>query len=120
MTEHSAQPSPEDVTEGDFRTLPTRAWSVERPDLYAFGRTKQVRVLSRDQKPKDEYRLTPDELFFLGKANFDRAQEAILNEKPPAEADLKAAETNLTDLFDRDADPKGWKLADDPARETTR
>src|SRR5262249_55251514 len=108
------------AVEGTYRTLPPKVWSAEQPGLYAFGAAKSLAVPGRNQALKDQYHLTPDELFFLGKAHFERVEEAIFNEQPPAEADLKQAETPLAELFDRDADPKGWKLADAPARETTR
>ncbi len=106
--------------EGGYRALPARVWSVERPGIYAYGTIKPLAVVGRDAQPKDEYRLTPDELFFLGKAHFERVEDAVAQEQAPTEADLKAAQAHLVELFDRDADPKGWKLRDDPARETTR
>jgi uncharacterized protein YfaS (alpha-2-macroglobulin family)/TolA-binding protein len=105
---------------GTYRALPARVSVVDQPGLYAYGTTKELAVLDRDGKPKDQYRLTPDELFFLGHAHFGRVEEAIFNEQAPPEIDVKAAEGYLSELFDRDADPKGWKLADAPARETTR
>lgn len=106
--------------EGNYRTLPSKAWAFDQPHLYGYGTFKKFAVLNREAKPSDTYRLTPDELLFLGKAHFDRAQEAVYEGKAPDESDLKNAESYLTELYDKDADPKGWKLRDDPARETAR
>jgi TolA-binding protein len=105
---------------GHYRVLPTKVWAFGQPDLYAHGTFKDLRVLRRDEAGKDEYRLTPDEIYFLGKAHFDRAQEAIAGGEAPKADDLKAAGQYLTDLFNRDADPKGWKLREEPGRQTAR
>jgi hypothetical protein len=106
--------------EGNYRTLPSKVWAFDQPNLSGYGTFKKFAVLHRDAKPKDEYKLTPDELFFLGKAHFDRGVGAGVPASPTAESDLKNAESYLTELYDKDADPKGWKLRDDPARETAR
>lgn len=108
------------VREGTYRVLPTKIWAFERPSLYAYGTFKALAVVPRGTAIKNTYRLTPDELYYLGTAHFDRVQEAIANGKAPSEADLKSAEDHLLALFNKDADPKGWKLHDDPARETVR
>ena len=108
------------VRQGNYRVLPTKVWAFDRPAAYAYGATKTLQVLGRDEATKDKYRLTPDELYFLGKAYFDRVQDDVANDRTPAAADLKQASQNLTELFDKDADPKGWKLRDDPSRETVR
>ncbi len=108
------------VRDGQYRVLPTKIWAFERPSLYAYGTFKNLNVLPRGAATKDNYRLTPDELYYLGKAHFDEAQKAINEGKTPDETNLKIAEENLLALFNKDADPKGWKLRDDPARETVR
>lgn len=108
------------VRDGQYRVLPTKIWAFERPSLYAYGTFKNLNVLPRDAKTKDNYRLTPDELYYLGKAHFDEAQKAIAEGKTPDETHLKTAEEHLLALYNKDADPKGWKLRDDPARETVR
>lgn len=108
------------VRPGAYRVLPTKVSAFDRPGLYAYGTTRSLEVLGRDRESKDQYRLTPDELYFLGKAYFERVQDAIANSRTPDAGDLKLADQYLSELFNKDADPKGWKLRDDPSRETAR
>lgn len=95
---------------GHYRVLPAKVWSFDKPGHYAFSTYKDMQVLPRGAKGTDASRVTPDEIYYLAKWSYDRAQAAIARGEEPAPEDLKTAETNLKDLFDRDMDPKGWKL----------
>jgi len=86
---------------GAYRALPPRVWSYYQPGNFATGPVSRLNVLRRDQPSKDEYRLTPDERYFLGRAYFDRHQYAL-------------AEPHLTELFNH------WKLKDEPFKEVAR
>lgn len=57
--------------EGVYQVLPTRAYGALRPDLLAHGPTRTFTVLPHGSVEKDPYRLSPDELYHLGKALFD-------------------------------------------------
>ncbi|MHC4514041.1 MAG: tetratricopeptide repeat protein, partial [Planctomycetota bacterium] len=57
--------------EGKYRVLPTKAYGALRPDLLAHGATRTFTVLPQGSKEKDPYRLSPGELYHLGKALFD-------------------------------------------------
>ncbi|MEE9126307.1 MAG: alpha-2-macroglobulin family protein, partial [Planctomycetota bacterium] len=62
--------------EGSYRVLPTKAYGALRPDLLAHGTTATFTVLDQDSKEKDPYRLSPNELYHLGKALFDAGKLA--------------------------------------------
>lgn len=57
---------------GDYKTLPTIAKSFYRPDRMAISEIKTLTVLNRGEKSKDEYQLSPVELYELGKRHFDK------------------------------------------------
>jgi len=57
--------------EGAYRVLPTRAYGALRPDLLAHGAPSTFKVLPQGSAEKDPYRLSPNELYHLGKALFD-------------------------------------------------
>lgn len=57
---------------GKYRALPTVVYGALRPDLVAFGTPASLAVLPRGEATSDAYRLTPDELWELGKAAFER------------------------------------------------
>ncbi|MCC6669778.1 MAG: tetratricopeptide repeat protein [Planctomycetes bacterium] len=63
---------------GEYRALPTKVYGAERPDLVAHGEARALKVLPRGEPTPDAYRLTPDELYQLGKALYDadRLEEA--------------------------------------------
>jgi tetratricopeptide (TPR) repeat protein len=52
---------------GDYRAVPAVAKSFYQPDRIAISQSKALAVLPRGEKTKDEYKLTPDELYHLGK-----------------------------------------------------
>ena len=56
---------------GKYRTLPTRVYGAQRPDLIAHGPAMALVVKPRGERSGDRYRMTPDELFNLGKALYD-------------------------------------------------
>ncbi|MBW3541344.1 MAG: outer membrane protein assembly factor BamD [Planctomycetes bacterium] len=94
---------------GDYRALPTLVRSFYRPERAAVamtgsGRaakpdTKSLAVLPRGEKSKDEYRLTPVELFELGKRHFAKREYA-------------KADEHLTPLFEN------WRLRDEVYQES--
>jgi uncharacterized protein YfaS (alpha-2-macroglobulin family)/TolA-binding protein len=86
---------------GSYRGLPARVWSYYQPDLYAYSKPSDLRVLERGRKSGDEYRLTPDEVYNLGKAYFERDN-------------FKDAEARLAPYYDQ------FKLRDEPSKETAR
>ena len=55
---------------GEYRAGPTVLLNAYRPDEMRVGKTKDLTVLSMGAKSADEYRLTPRELFELGKIEF--------------------------------------------------
>ncbi len=59
---------------GSYRALPTQVYGAVRPDVVAYGPAMKLDVLPRGETSRDEYRLTPDELFALGKAYFEAEQ----------------------------------------------
>jgi len=86
---------------GSYRGLPARVWSYYQPDLYAYSKPSDLRVLERGRKSGDEYRPTPDETYNLGKAYFERES-------------FKEAEAQLAPYYDQ------FKLRDEPSKETAR
>ena len=57
---------------GEYRALPTIARSFYRPDRMAISETKSLSVLNRGEKSKDEYQLSPLELYELGRRHFEK------------------------------------------------
>lgn len=57
---------------GEYRTLPSLVRSFYRPDRMAISEMKTLSVLDRDQKSKDEYRLSPVELYELGRLHYGK------------------------------------------------
>ena len=56
---------------GDFRVLPSKVYSLYQPQVLSYGEQAKLTVLDRGKPTPDKYRLTPDELYYLGKAEFD-------------------------------------------------
>ncbi|TWU06037.1 tetratricopeptide repeat protein [Stieleria varia] len=59
---------------GDYRVPPTVLRSYYDPSQMAVADAKSLTVLPPGEKSSDEYRLTPDEMFHLGKIAFDKAE----------------------------------------------
>jgi hypothetical protein len=82
---------------GTYRALPTRIVGALRPDLLAHGAVSELTVLAAGSSERDPYRMTPDELYQLGKALFeeDRLAEAgahldqLLREWPNDECQIR-------------------------------
>jgi hypothetical protein len=91
---------------GEYRVAPLRVSSAQRPDLLAHGEATSLTVLARDGKSRDQYRMTPDELFQLGKALFDKNQ-------------LDAAGKHLEQLLD-EWHRKDCRLRDETFKEVAR
>jgi TolA-binding protein len=86
---------------GTSRIAPTMLRDAYKPEkLYVSGPT-QLAVLPYGEKSKDPYRLTPRELFELGKREFDKKM-------------LKEAAEHLTELFTK------WAINPDVYKETAR
>lgn len=62
---------------GVYRALPTRVQDVANVERLSYGTVGQLTVHGSADQPRDPYRLTPDELYHLGKAEFDAAQAAV-------------------------------------------
>lgn len=60
------------TTAGDFRAAPTMVVDAYRPDEFTVAKPTSLKVLPRGRKSVDEYRLSPDELYALGKQNFEK------------------------------------------------
>ena len=86
---------------GKYRALQTVVRSAYRPDQFVTTEVKDLAVLPLGAKSADEYRLTPQELYELGKRYYDRH-------------DYQAAGKHLQDLF------SNWRLQADPYKDTAR
>ncbi|MDZ4781293.1 MAG: tetratricopeptide repeat protein [Planctomycetia bacterium] len=86
---------------GKYRALQTVLRSAYRPDQFVTTTVKDLAVLPLGAQSADEYRLTPQELYELGKRHFERH-------------DYQASGKHLQDLF------TNWKLQADPYKDTAR
>lgn len=91
---------------GAFRVLPTQVYCALAPQVGALGEPFEIAVDARGEGKPDPYRETPDELYHLGKALFDKG-------------DLAGAGARLHTLLD------AWhtdqvRLRDDVRKEVTR
>jgi TolA-binding protein len=86
---------------GNYHAAPTQVRNAYRPDQFAVAPAKELRVLALGEKSADAYRLTPQELFELGKREAQRHNYA-------------AAAGHLEDLFTH------WNLQHDPYKETAK
>ncbi|MGE0143843.1 MAG: tetratricopeptide repeat protein [Planctomycetota bacterium] len=66
---------------GEYRVLPTIIAGVLRPDLVVHGEPGALKVLPRGAKSSDVYRLTPDELWALGKSAFESRDFPLARER---------------------------------------
>ena len=62
---------------GTYRALPTRVQDVAHVERLSYGTVGQLTVHATADQPRDPYRLTPDELYHLGRAGFEAAQSAV-------------------------------------------
>lgn len=91
------------TTPGTYRIPATTIRSLYRPEVYHLNPADQAfTVLPRGSKSPDEYRLTPDELYNLGRMHFD-------------DGDHPAAGGYLRELL-----AGKWVLHDEPYRESVR
>ncbi|MCA9164106.1 MAG: tetratricopeptide repeat protein, partial [Planctomycetales bacterium] len=86
---------------GDYRTAPTVVRDAYRPDQMAVTGPHALDVLAMGEASQDTYRLTPRELFELGKREFDAGN-------------LAAAGAHLTQLLN------DWTINDAEYRESVR
>lgn len=86
---------------GDYKAGPTLVRSFYRPERMAVAERKQLAVLGRGEKSKDEYKLSPVELFEFGK-------------RLAAKGDYKGADEHLTKLF------RDYRLDSSPYQETVK
>lgn len=61
---------------GAYRAAPTVVRNAYRLDQMAVAKTKDIQVLPLGERSSDKYRLTPRELYELGKRQFDKGQLA--------------------------------------------
>ena len=91
------------TTPGTYKLPPTMIQSLYRPDVVHVNDSGRVlAVLPRDTVSEDPYRMTPDELYQLGRLNFDDEHH-------------DAAAAYLKELVEGD-----WLLDDEPYRESIR
>ena len=102
--------------EGSFRALPTLVYAALRPELRAMGRTSSLRIHPRGQGARDQHRLTPDELLWLGKHEYDAAQALTGAAREEAVA---RAQGHLASLM-LDWNKTDWRLRDDVAADCAR
>jgi len=86
---------------GDYRVRPARVWSLYRPERLSAGLESALTVLARDGHSVDPYRMTPDELFTLGKGRFEKGE-------------YDAARELLDELLSQ------WRVNDATLREVSR
>lgn len=86
---------------GKYRAVQTVVRSAYRPDQFATTAVKELAVLALGAQSADEYRLTPQELYELGKRHYDRHE-------------YEKSGKYLQDLF------ANWKLTADPYKDTAR
>ena len=103
---------------GSFRALPTTVYAALRPEVRATGKPQSLRVHPRGAGERDVYRLTPDELYALGKADYDAAMTLT---RPQADraASVASAQERLAQLV-ADWNRADYRLRDDVAADCAR
>ena len=86
---------------GEFKAAPSMLRSLYDPSKMAVAAAKDLNVLSDGEETADPYQLTPDELYHLGRLNFDQGN-------------LPEAHAHLSDLF------ANWRLDPEPYKESAR
>ncbi|HVJ80316.1 MAG TPA: hypothetical protein VNC50_04525, partial [Planctomycetia bacterium] len=86
---------------GEYKVAPTVLRDAYRPERIAVGGGASLAVLPQGAKSKDDYRLTPRELFELGKIHYGKRE-------------FKTAIDRLAELFTT------WNLNADAYKETAR
>ncbi|MBK8976527.1 MAG: tetratricopeptide repeat protein [Planctomycetes bacterium] len=66
--------------EGGYRVLPAELYGALRPDRVARSEPGALAVVGRQAEVPDVYRMTPDELYAIGKSAFDRGDRARAGE----------------------------------------
>ena len=56
---------------GSYRALPVRVWPYTHPERMSVSQEDRLRVLARDEASTETYRMTPDELYHFGKAEYE-------------------------------------------------
>lgn len=80
---------------GSYKTVPTALRDFYDPSRLAVGTAKDLTVLDASESSRDDYRLSPDELYHLGRWELDRKKYAVAHE-------------HLSQLFDN------WRLRPEP------
>jgi len=86
---------------GEYRVAPTIARSYYQPQRIAVNAVGALKILASGEKSADEYKLTPRELYELGKRSLEKK-------------DLVTASLHLTTLFDK------WQLKSEVYKETAQ
>ncbi len=86
---------------GTYAVLPSRTYPTFRPDRVTTSEARKIKVLAPGEERSESYRLTPDELYHIGKLHFDRDR-------------LTEAKKPLGKLFD------DYRLKDQIYREVAR
>ncbi len=81
---------------GSYQVLPSHIYSAMRPEFSGFGAVGALTVHPRGQGARDDYRLTPDELYAVGLAEFEAAQPLVEAERA---SHLAAAQEHLGQLL---------------------
>lgn len=91
---------------GQYRVLPTRVYAAAAPELLSHGTVGELTVNTRGEPSKDPYRLTPDELYRIGKLRF--------------EAGDRAGAAKLLEELLRDWQQEEVQLRDEPFKDAVR
>lgn len=62
---------------GNYRTLPVRVEDLSDPSRFALGKPHDLEILPRGRASTDDYKETPDELYYLGLAALENSDEEM-------------------------------------------
>lgn len=62
---------------GNYRTLPVRVEDLSDPSRFALGKPHDLEILPRGRASTDDYKETPDELYYLGLAALEQDDEEM-------------------------------------------